>query len=251
MMGERSRSFGSAAAHYDTYRPGPTPEVIDWVIPGGCTIAVDIGAGTGALTKLIAPRVATVYAVEPDARMAEVLTRNVPGVNHLLASAEQIPLPDATAQLVAGASMWHWVDPVVATREVARVLEPGGTFALLGAGVDRSVDWVAEVLAHDRPEAMAASPQDADRRWVDRTVLPGGSPFTEPEFRLFRWTIRVDHDFLVELACTYSGFLVLSEHDKVTARNEVRRIVAGHPLLGGSGQIELPMRCFVVRRRRL
>ncbi len=64
-------------------------------------------------------------AVEPSAGMREQLALAVPGARVLAGSAEAVPLPPASADVVLAAQAWHWVDPVRAVPEVARVLRPG------------------------------------------------------------------------------------------------------------------------------
>ena len=70
-----SGSFGAVADEYNRLRPGPSGEALDWLIPEDATDVLEIGAGTGILTRLLAERVAHVTAVEPDDRMRAVLPR--------------------------------------------------------------------------------------------------------------------------------------------------------------------------------
>jgi hypothetical protein len=44
---ERALSFGSIAEDYDGLRPQAPQEAVDWLVPQGCEVAVDVGAGTG------------------------------------------------------------------------------------------------------------------------------------------------------------------------------------------------------------
>ena len=76
----RAASFGGAAVHYERYRQGPPLEAAEWILPTGARTVVDLGAGTGALSRLLIGRVDKVIAVEPDARMRSVLTEMVPDV---------------------------------------------------------------------------------------------------------------------------------------------------------------------------
>ena len=68
-----SRSFGEVADEYNRLRSGPSAEALDWLIPEGASDVLEIGAGTGILTRLLADRVAHLTAVEPDERMRAVL----------------------------------------------------------------------------------------------------------------------------------------------------------------------------------
>jgi len=62
----RAASFGEVASHYDRYRPGPPPAAIDWILPTRVARVVDLGAGTGALTRLLVDRAEEVVAVSTD-----------------------------------------------------------------------------------------------------------------------------------------------------------------------------------------
>ena len=66
----RALSFGAVADTYDRYRPAPPGEAVDWVLPTNAVDVLDLGAGTGAVTRLLRERVpGKVVAAEPDARM--------------------------------------------------------------------------------------------------------------------------------------------------------------------------------------
>ena len=108
---------------------------------------VDLGAGTGALTRLLVGRADEVVAVEPDDRMRAVLTESVPGARAVAGRGESIPLPDASADAVLASSSWHWMDTVPTLLEVGRVLVPGGTLAAIWSGPDPESGMIAEAQA--------------------------------------------------------------------------------------------------------
>jgi SAM-dependent methyltransferase len=114
---KRATSFGRVAGSYDQVRPGPAAAAVDWLLPAGCAVAVDLAAGTGLFTRALEGRVAHVVAVEPDGRMREVLAARSPGVRVLDGQAEAIPLPDGYADAVFVSTAWHWFDPARAVRE--------------------------------------------------------------------------------------------------------------------------------------
>ncbi len=66
---ERSMSFGAIADDYDRLRPAPPPEAVDWLLPRRRDVVVDLGAGTGLLSRAITPMAGRVIAVGPDDRM--------------------------------------------------------------------------------------------------------------------------------------------------------------------------------------
>ncbi len=89
----RAASFGGAAAHYDRYRQGPPMAAVEWVLPSRVRTAVDLGAGTGALSRLLVERADEVVAVEPDDRMRAVLAESLPGVRRWPAGARRCRCP--------------------------------------------------------------------------------------------------------------------------------------------------------------
>ncbi len=144
---ERAGSFGGIADHYERYRPGPPVEAVGWILPEGAHTVVDLGAGTGALSRLLVDQVDEVIAVEPDARMRSVLTDAVPGVRAVEGRGESMPLPDASADAVIASSSWHWVDLVPGLHEVGRVLVPGGVLGVVWSGPDPDGAFITEAQA--------------------------------------------------------------------------------------------------------
>lgn len=163
----QASSFGAAAAAYERGRPPYPAEAIDWLLPDGASRVLDLGAGTGKLTRLLRDRGLDVLAVEPSAGMREQLARAVPDVPLHAGSAEEIPLADGSVNAVLVAQAWHWVDLSRAVPEVARVLVPGGRLGLVWNIRDEREDWVAELgrILHDPGE----------HRRPDRGII--GPPF--------------------------------------------------------------------------
>jgi len=116
---------------------------------------LDLGAGTGKLTRLLVPSGATVVAVEPLEAMRARLEAVAPSVTSLSGTAEAIPLPDASVDAVFVAEAFHWFDLDRAPAEIARVLRPGGHLAVLFNQLDTDEPWFADlheiVMAHRLP----------------------------------------------------------------------------------------------------
>ena len=73
----RRLSFGSVAADYARYRPGPPPQALDWLIPAGAQAVLDLAAGIAARRRqqLIAVvRAATELSVAQRRRLLDTLT---------------------------------------------------------------------------------------------------------------------------------------------------------------------------------
>ena len=163
-----ARSFDLAAEEYEATRPSYPGEVLDLLpVPSEATV-LDLGAGTGKLTRVLAARYAHVIAVEPLDGMRGILERVVPEVEALPGSAERIPLDDASVDAVFAAQAFHWFDHDRAIPEIARVLRPGGVLALVWNGPDESranplpADYLAylDELRRERStlDATAAGP---------------------------------------------------------------------------------------------
>jgi SAM-dependent methyltransferase len=190
-LARRAASFGGVASHYERYRPGPPMAAVDWMVPAGARTVVDLGAGTGALTRLLVGRVPEVIAVEPDDRMRAVLTDAVPSARAVAGRGESMPLPDASADAVIASSSWHWMDVVPTLTEVARVLVPGGVLGAVWSGPDPETPLIADAAAamaalgmsgEDGAAGVAQMVNDsvADRQTL---VIPPRAPSTSPSRR--------------------------------------------------------------------
>jgi SAM-dependent methyltransferase len=245
-----SRSFGAVAGEYDRLRSGPSDESLDWLLPAGATDVLEIGAGTGILTRLLAARVGHVTGVEPDDRMRAVLSGSGVKADVQGGHAEELPVGDSSYDVVIAASAWHWVDEARAVPEAARVLRPRGRLALTWNGVDRSVDWMRSLWAGGvdlGPDEKVAVDQRRRTRHVVDVEAGGPSPFLEPETRLFRWTRRMAKDDLIGMAATYSAVITMDEESRHRHLESMRRYLDAQPALTGQGAIDVPMRSYCWR----
>jgi SAM-dependent methyltransferase len=88
---------------------------------------VDVGAGTGKLTRLLGESGARVVAVEPIPEMRALIE----GADEVLdGTAEDLPLADSAADVVTVAQALHWFDLDKALPELHRILKPGGSLVL-------------------------------------------------------------------------------------------------------------------------
>jgi SAM-dependent methyltransferase len=140
--------FGDVADAYERARP-LYPEAALAELAARCglsagTPVVDVGAGTGKLTRQLVALGADVVAVEPSPGMRVRLEAAVPGVPVLDGTAEDIPLPDASVAVVTAGQAFHWFETRRALDEIARVLRPGGWLALMWNERPES-GWAAEL----------------------------------------------------------------------------------------------------------
>jgi SAM-dependent methyltransferase len=127
----RELSFDLVADEYERTRPDYPGALLDALPLDTDASVVDLGAGTGKLTRVLARRYANVFAVEPLANMRAQLERVVPGATALAGSAERIPLDDNSVDGAFAAQAFHWFDKSLAIPEIARVLRPGGVLAVI------------------------------------------------------------------------------------------------------------------------
>jgi SAM-dependent methyltransferase len=251
----RAKVFGTVADEYGRLRPAPCEKAVDWLVPPGCGRVLDLAAGAGTLTALLAERVPEVTAVEPDDRMRAVLSARCPGVGALDGTAEALPLPDGGLDAVVVASAWHWFDAARAVPEIARVLRPGGRLSVVWNSLDRTVPWVAQWQSRLRQDTAAAE-NDHAQRLADRgSRLRGdlsgpGSPFGAIEEQVFTCTRRTTTGDTSALLGTYSRTIMLpdSERRQLLARaEEALREQLG---LVGDAEVELPFRSLCWRATR-
>jgi SAM-dependent methyltransferase len=144
--------FAEVAGAYERGRPEYPEEAVRWLAGDEPRDVVDLGAGTGKLTRALVVLGHRVTAIEPLPEMLELLPAAAPGTFAILGNAEVIPLPDAHADVVTCAQSFHWFDHPVALPEIARVLRPEGRLALVWNTRDESDPWVrrlSEVIGNE------------------------------------------------------------------------------------------------------
>ena len=122
-------------------------------IPGS---VLDVGCGTGRLLRKARELwpAAGLPGVDPTQGMIDVARRLTPEATFLAASAEPLPLPDASVDVaITTMSFHHWKDRAAGVREIARVLRPGGRFCLADATLPA---WLARLVHHMEGNSSAA-----------------------------------------------------------------------------------------------
>ena len=159
--------FDTVAAEYDRHRPTYPDELIDLACEAGGLAAGDrvleIGCGTGQLTGGLVARGLSVTAVEPGQNLISLARQAAPDVDFVNRRFEDAELPDRFAAAFCAAA-FHWLDPDVSWRKVARSLAPGGVLALIQyCGVNHpdtaaDADALLSALAATAPEIAADWP---------------------------------------------------------------------------------------------
>lgn len=244
MDADRALSFGQAAEHYDRHRPTYPRAAVEWALGTNPLRVVDLGAGTGLLTRVLLTAQHNVLPVEPDAEMRDELERVTPGVKSLDGSAERIPLPDDSVDAVVAGQAYHWFNADLAHPEIARVLKPGGTFAPMWNARDDSVSWVAELsevaeLTHDGSSAVGSG----------YLVDTFGHDFTTPERAVFAHSETLTADSLLKLVKSHSHYLTSAASHQAEIDEGVRALASEHPDIALHESFELPYLTYVYRAR--
>lgn len=219
-----SRSFELVADLYERARPEYPAEAIAWIVAelelrAGRTV-LDLGAGTGKLTRALVPTGARVIAVEPGEQMLAQLRAAVPEAEPLLGAAEAIPLPDASVDGITIGQAFHWFRHEEALPELHRVLRPGGTVVLIWNARDHDHPIQREVRDLIGPFLPAGrEPHSVD-------ALERSSLFGPIEHRRFRWVQDLDADALAARIGSVS-FVASAPMDKrAELERALRQVVA-------------------------
>lgn len=250
---ERALRFGAVAAAYERYRPGYPPEVADRVLEYAgrpLRTAIEIGAGTGKATRVLAARGVAVTATDPDAAMLAELARRLPGVPTAVATLETLQ-PGAPVDLIFAAASLHWTDPATRWDRIAGLLTQDGVFASFATQTelaDPAVRAAAQAarspwLPDDDIVPPDGTPWDAPMQWPGTELLRSARFTDVQQIRIPRRLAMPAADY-VGLLSTVSAYLLLPEDD--------RRLVLEHVLaaLPDPVEVDADVHLHLARRTR-
>jgi ubiquinone/menaquinone biosynthesis C-methylase UbiE len=222
-----ARSFELVADVYERARPGYPPAAIEWVaerlgLREGRTV-LDLGAGTGKLTRALLTTGARVIAVEPGDAMLAQLRQAVPGAEAVRGGAEAIPLPDASVDAIAIGQAFHWFRHDEAVPELRRVLRGGGGVALLWNNRDPD-----DALQTEISKLLTPLPAGRARNEHSARYLTEGGLFGSPEEARFSFEQELDADGLVERMGSISFVAAASQQERAELERRLRKLVAAH-----------------------
>jgi ubiquinone/menaquinone biosynthesis C-methylase UbiE len=237
------RAFGPVADAYDRARPSYPDDAVDWMIGSGRSMVLELGAGTGKLTEVLHSAGHDVLATDPLVDMLAVLGRHVP-VDHVVATAERIPVRSRSIDVVVCGQSFHWFDHDEAMAEIARVLRPGGILALVWNTYDEGIPWVKRLK-------RLLSPQRDDQA----AVMPlMESPFFGfVDTKQFRFWQPHTAKTLADLARSVSHVATMSEPARADVLAKVDALYAEYGRGHDGMQVPYITRCYraVVRHQDL
>jgi SAM-dependent methyltransferase len=239
------RGFEAAAALYERSRPEYPPEAVDLLVRlltlrAGRTL-LDLGAGTGKLSRLAAARGVTVVALEPAAAM--IRQAGGPGVLAVRGVAEALPLRRHSVDAVCAASAFHWFDGRRALAEAHRVLRHGGRLALLWNRRDDATPWVAALSAIvNRHEG--GWPRYRSGEW--HAAFDAARDLFRPvEEAHFPHAHALAPEGVVDRVASVSFVAAMPEAERAAVLEEVRALLASHPDTAGKDEVVLGYRTDV------
>ncbi len=199
---------------------------------------VDIAAGTGKLTRVLASGPGYVTAVEPQPGMLGQLRMRLPEVDVVGATVEHLPIPDERVDAVTVGQAFHWFRLPDAIHEIRRVLRPGGRLAVISNQRHEAQQWVKDVWAVLREYEKLAPNPGSNRGWRD--VLEHSDDFSAfdrfeiPNEQRFHGLADFDARF------TSVSFVILLDED--VRASLVRDL---HAVVAGIDPIVIPLRTVV------
>ncbi|MGD1058632.1 MAG: methyltransferase domain-containing protein [Solirubrobacteraceae bacterium] len=222
---EQRLAFGRVAELYDRARPSYPTAVIDELIEfaglGAGDRVLEVGAGTGKLTCLLAERGLAVLGLEPSAEMTEVARGNCaqyPYVEIEQVDFERWQASIPPSRLVASAQAWHWVAPELRYELAAAALESEGTLAAIWTfpdwehtelrdGLREAYRLAAPDLEAGFPMHPASEPTDLAGDWHAEIEASGG--FADPQVRIHPWSATYSTAQYMELLQTHQDHILL------------------------------------------
>ena len=256
--------FDSIAALYDRARPSyPTravSDLLDQCGVDGSSRILEIGCGTGQLTRHLAPTAAAIRCVEPGSALASIARANLahfPNVEITTTTFEELEISQRSADVVVSATAFHWIDPSVSFDKVAALLEPGGFLALMtnahahgGSHTDERIvqpvrdlhrrlapevgDWTFSTAEEIQRNATAGGDIAAVWSRVDRKFSESpevSSLFGPPMIKTYPWLVTYDEDSYLEVLATQSSYALMKPAHREELLRGIGRLI--DEVLGG------------------
>ncbi len=237
--------FEEAADAYERGRPAYPSSAIDFLVEqlgiDGGSVLVDLAAGTGKLARSFLGTGATIVAVEPLEGMRRKLVEMVPQAEVRQGTAEAIPLPDASVDVVVCGQAFHWFASHATLREIHRVLRgpTSGGLGLMWNVRDRSVDWVARLYEIIDEPAGARSPAHRYGSGLWRRSFEETELFTALQERSFPHRQVARPQTIQAQVASLSFIGAMPEAQRQEVLDRVGELLATHPATGGQEQIVL------------
>jgi len=233
-------AFGRVAELYDRARPSYPPATIEALLEAARlrvgSRVLEVGAGTGKATRLLAERGLDVTALEPDVAMAAVAERNCAAYANVRVERRAFESYRSAGRFDAVVSVqaWHWTDPATRYRLAAEALHGDGTLAAIWTfpewattplrdALRGAYARAAPALRSDFPMHPASAPTRLAGDWQRETIESGA--FEAPAVRRFPWSLSYSPDQYVDLLQTHQDHILLADHARAALLDAVTETV--------------------------
>jgi SAM-dependent methyltransferase len=237
---QAAMGFDASADAYERGRPDYPEDAVVFLarqlgLAGGATV-LDIGAGTGKLTRRLTATGARVIGLEPVAGMRRKFAQMLPAIEIIEAAAESIPLPGASLDAACAGQAFHWFANATALGEIRRVLKPHSRLGLIWNRMDYGSRWLSEIqLLINRQQADAPQYRDGEWRWV----LDGFDGFEKTVEQAFSLARTSDLATVLDRFGSISYIAGLPTREREKILNQIRTILSTDPETAGRDRIEL------------
>jgi SAM-dependent methyltransferase len=257
---ERRLAFGRVAQTYDEARPSYPPAAIDAVMRLAALAPpariLEVGAGTGKATELLAQRGFEVLALEPSPDMARVARAKLGRYPRVRIAESEFEgwRPAEPWPALFSAQAWHWIAPAARYALAHAALAPGGTLAALWTFPDWPAcplhEPLADVYRTAAPQLTGDFPMHPDSDPVRlggdwETETAAGGRFTAAEVLTFPWVQAYSSSEYVRLLGTHQDHILLSDDERARLMEAVARCIDG-----SGGVLEMPWVTYVCLARR-
>jgi SAM-dependent methyltransferase len=226
----RATSFGQLAELYDHTRPRYPDALLDALLVGGAASVLDVGCGTGILSRQLVARGCTVLGVEPDELMADVARRH--GLTVESSNFEDWEPAGRTFDLLVSGQAWHWVEPKRGAAKAAEVVAPGGAaslawnHAVVPAPLSSILD---EVYARCAPDSVTPvirhGPESRQGPGAAEACFPATGAFEEAKFDTYTWARSYTRQEWLDQLLTHSDHRQMGPDERDALLAEVGRVI--------------------------
>jgi ubiquinone/menaquinone biosynthesis C-methylase UbiE len=236
-----AQGFQQAATVYEQSRPSYPSEMIDWMktLCQNPDIVVDLGAGTGKLTRLLGSLGAReLVAIEPVAGMRENL-KNIPIITKIIdGSAEHIPLEDHTVDMIVCGQSFHWFATHRSLAEFNRVLKTNGVLVLAWNKPDNTGrEWANDIMKYIESLKPPLVTQYRTMEW--KNAFDNQNFFSTLQSKQFNHTERSTRDLLVKRALSMSFVAALPAEEQAKVVAELNRLIDSADKMRGVDELDV------------